>query len=89
MFKPRPYDPDRKDNRTQAQKASAKRNFRIFQLRGLHAQVNLLTGKRREAARKLVDQELQAMGAETEAARSAAREAKYQQEREEHARIVF
>lgn len=78
MFKPRPYDPNWKDNRTQAQKASAMRNFRIFQLRGLHAQVGLLTGKRREAARRLVDQELRAMGAETEAARAAAREAMYQ-----------
>ena len=63
MFKPRPYDPDRPDNRTPAQKAAAMRNFRVFQLRGLHAQVRLLTGKRRERAMALVDDELKAMGA--------------------------
>lgn len=65
MFKPRPYDPDRKDTRTPAQKAAQMRNFRVFQLRGLHAQVRLLTGKRRERAMALVDQELKAMGALT------------------------
>ena len=66
MFKPRPYDPDRKDTRTPAQKAASNRNFRIFQLRGLHAQMFLLTGKRRDAAQKLVDQELVVMGAATQ-----------------------
>ncbi|QUT04019.1 hypothetical protein KFK14_12770 [Sphingobium phenoxybenzoativorans] len=63
MFKTRPYDPSRKDTRTPAQKAANERNFRIFQLRGLHAQVGLLTGRRREQARDLVDRELKAMGA--------------------------
>ena len=33
-FQPRPYDPNRKDKRTPAQKAASNRNFRIFQLRG-------------------------------------------------------
>lgn len=78
MFKPRPYDPNRKDGRTPAQKAASDRNFRIFLLPGLYAQVGLLTGKRREQARKLVDQELAAMGATPETQRIEARRAKYQ-----------
>ena len=81
MFKPRPYDPERPDKRTPAQIAANQRNFRIFQLRGLHAQMRLLTGKRRDQAWKLVDQELAAMGAETETKRIADRRAKYSNER--------
>lgn len=77
MFKPRPYDPDRADNRSPAQKAAGERNFRIFMLRGLHAQMRLLTGRRRELARKLVDEELAALGAETQARRLEHRRAKY------------
>lgn len=77
MFKPRPYDPDRKDNRTPAQKAASERNFRIFQLRGLSTQVRLLTGKRREKAMRLVDEELAAMGAKTEQQRRDERRAKF------------
>jgi len=77
MFKTRPYDPDREDKRSPAQKAASNRNFRIFQLRGLHAQVRLLTGKRREQAMKLVDQELAAMGAKTESERDAERRKKW------------
>lgn len=73
MFKPRPYDPDRKDGRTPAQRAATMRNFRVFQLRGLHAQVCLLTGPRRELAQQLVDQELVAMGAMTMADQAADR----------------
>lgn len=72
-FRTRPYDPTRPDTRTPAQKAAAIRNFRVFQLRGLHAQVGLLTGKRRERARTLVDQELKAMGALTMADHATAR----------------
>ena len=74
-FKPRPYDPDRVVNQTPAQEAATKRNFRIFQLRGLHAQMYLLTGPRRAMAQELVDLELVAMGADKmEAAGLKARE---------------
>lgn len=65
MFKPRPYDPERKNKQTPAHAAATERNFRIFRLHGLHAQMNLMTGPRRELARLLVDQELIAMGAAT------------------------
>lgn len=65
MFKPRPYDPDRASKQTPAQQAATIRNFNIFKLHGLHAQMGMLTGARRELARMLVDQELQAMGAAT------------------------
>lgn len=65
MFKPRPYDPDRASKQTSAQRAATIRNFNIFKLHGLHAQMGMLTGPRRELARMLVDQELQAMGADT------------------------
>lgn len=81
MFKPRPYDPDRPDNRSPAQKVASNRNFRIFKLRGLYAQMHLLTCKRRDQARKLVDQELAAMGAKTETQNIADRRAKYSNER--------
>jgi len=63
MFRGRPHNPDGWDKLTPAQRAASQRNFRIFQLRGLHAQVRLLTGKRRDRAMALVDQELVAMGA--------------------------
>lgn len=65
MFKPRPYDPDRVSKQTPAQQAAAIRNFNVFKLHGLHAQMGMLTGPRRDLARTLVDQELQAMGADT------------------------
>ena len=78
MFKPRTYDPDRENNRSPAQKAANDRNFRIFRLRGLHAQMWLLTGKRREQAKKLVDQELAAMRAESETKRQADSRAKWE-----------
>lgn len=77
MFKPRPYDPDRIDYRTDAQKRACERNFRIFKLRGLHAQVWLLTGWRRKVARWLVDLELGRMGAESQTKRQAERRAKW------------
>jgi hypothetical protein len=69
QFRIRPYDPHRKDTRTPAQKAANTRNFRIFQLRGLASFRYLLTGKRRDALLRLVDQELRAIGAEPETAR--------------------
>lgn len=65
-FKYRPYDPDREDKRTPAQKRAGDRNWLIFKLRGLDAQGRLLTGKRRERFRKLVDDELRALGAKTQ-----------------------
>lgn len=62
-FKSRPYDPDRPSKQTPAQQAATMRNFGIFKLRGLHAQMGMLTGPRRELAQMLVDQELIARGA--------------------------
>jgi len=67
MFKLRPYDPDRPDTQTPAQKAATERNFRVFRLHGLHSAMRMLTGPRREMALMLVDQELTAMGADTTA----------------------
>lgn len=54
---------------TEAQKAARDRNWKIFKLRGLYAQVWMLTGERRDAARAAVDQELFLMGAESETER--------------------
>ena len=73
MFKPRPYDPDRVSKQTPAQQAATERNFRVFRLHGLHSQMFLLTGPRRELAQLLVDQELIAMGAQTTAEAQTAR----------------
>ena len=78
-FRPRPYDPSRKDTRTPAQKAANERSFRIFQLRGLASFRFMLTGNRRDALLKLVDQELKALGAEPESAREARRKAEFEQ----------
>lgn len=64
-FRPRPYDPHREDRQTDAQKIATQRNFRVFRLHGLHSQISLLTGPRRDLAQMLVDQELVAMGAAT------------------------
>jgi hypothetical protein len=64
-FKQRPYDPDRRRKQSLAQRAATDRNFRIFRLHGLHAQLFLLTGPRRELAQLLIDQELTTMGALT------------------------
>lgn len=65
MFKPRPYDPERESKQTPKQEAATRRNFRIFRLHGLHAQLGLLSGPRRDLARMLVDQELIALSALT------------------------
>ncbi len=78
MFRGRPHSPDGWDKLTPAQKVASQRNFRIFQLRGLQAQVRLLTGKRRERAMALVDQELVAMGALNMADHAAERDRKLQ-----------
>ena len=69
MFKARPYDPNREDNRTAAQKAAGNRNWRIFKLRGLYHQMWLLTEERRAAAQAAADAELVALGAEPETTR--------------------
>lgn len=65
MFKPQPYDPERSTKQTPKQEAATRRNFRIFRLHGLHAQLGLLSGPRRELARMLIDQELIALSALT------------------------
>lgn len=80
MFKPRPYDPDRWRSRTPAQQKAIMRNFHILRLRGFYAQTLLLTGKRRERAQRIIDQELQAMGAEPETLRQARRRREYEAE---------
>lgn len=77
QFRPRPYDPDRKDTRTPAQRAANDRNFRVFQLRGLASFRYMLTGQRRDALLRLVDQELKAIGAEPESAREARRKEEF------------
>lgn len=48
---------------TPAQAKATERNFRIFRLRGLRVQLELLTGHRRRVAQGMVDAELRAMGA--------------------------
>lgn len=70
-FRPRPYDPHRKDTRTAAQKAANARNFHIFKLRGLASFSCLLSRPRRDAMRRLIDEELAAMGAKTSAEHEA------------------
>ena len=80
MFKPRPYDPARWRKRTPAQQKAIQRNFLIFRLRGFYAQTFMLTGKRRERAQRIIDQELQAMGAEPETVRQARRRREYEAE---------
>lgn len=77
-FRPRPYDPNRKDTRTPAQIAAGNRNFRIFQLRGLASFRYMLTGKRRDALLRLVDQELKALGAEPESVRITRQKQEFQ-----------
>jgi len=73
-----PNDPNRGYSPgTEAQQAARKRNFRIFRLRGLHAQVSLLTGWRKKVARWIIDRELNALGADAETKRQADRRAKW------------
>lgn len=71
MFRPRPYDPDRKDKRTDAQKAASRRNFGIFQLRGLWALAGMLREPYRSTVRVLIDADLIARGAAGESERQA------------------
>lgn len=69
MLKLRPYTDFREASGTEKQRAARDRSWRIFKLRGLYAQVSLLTGERRTVARALVDQELALLGAESETKR--------------------
>lgn len=78
MFKHRPYDPERRDYRTAAQRAASNRNFLIFRLRGHYAQSYLLTGWRRKAVHFLIDLELRRLGAESETKRHAERRAQWE-----------
>lgn len=55
--------------RTEAQHAATMRNWGIRQLRALYAQCHMLAAPRRDAAWAIIDEELAARGAETEAAR--------------------
>lgn len=79
-FKPRDRRAKPRQPRTPAQEAATERAFRIFRLRGLYAQVSLLTGERRAAAERLVDEELTALGATPQAAHDAERWAKWDAE---------
>lgn len=76
MLRLRPYQERDRSGRTAAQRAATNRNFRIFRLRGLHAQLWMLTGWRRKVAQWLVDRELALIGAETEGRRRKQRAAK-------------
>nr|WP_047169713.1 hypothetical protein [Sphingomonas sp. Y57] len=62
-FKPRPYDPDREDTRSDAQRAATDRNFMIFKLRGLWSQAGMLMEPTRTAVRALIDVDLRERGA--------------------------
>jgi hypothetical protein len=81
-FQPRPYDPNREDTRSKAQKAAGERNFRIFKLRGLYYHALNLTGQRRGQMQRLVDAELKAIGAEPEGQRRETRLKRYETEKE-------
>ena len=76
MFKPPPYDPDRPNKQTDAQKAATQRNFGIFGLRGLHANCGMLREPYRSTVRALIDADLVSRGAESETARQNQRRAK-------------
>lgn len=62
-FQPRPYDPDRADKQTDAQKAATNRNFGIFKLRGLWSQAGMLAEPYRTGVRAPIDADLIARGA--------------------------
>ncbi|OHC95585.1 MAG: hypothetical protein A2792_03590 [Sphingomonadales bacterium RIFCSPHIGHO2_01_FULL_65_20] len=51
---------------TTAQIAARNRNFRIFRLRGLFAQVSMLSPARRELVEAIIDDELSELGSVTE-----------------------
>jgi hypothetical protein len=63
MFKPRPYDPNREDKQTPAQRSATARNFAIFRLRGLWQQASMLSEPHRTTARIAIDLDLIGRGA--------------------------
>lgn len=63
VFKVKPYDQPRQEQ-TPAQVAATRRNFKVFNLRGLHALCYHLTGVRRTIAHMLIDAELARLGAD-------------------------
>jgi len=73
MFKSRPYDPQRADKRSPAQRAANNRSFQIFQLRGLWALCGRVSEPRRSLIRQLIDDDIRALGAEPEGDRQKER----------------
>lgn len=71
MFKIRPYDRNRENKQTTAQRAATEKNFRIFRLRGLWSQAGLLAEPYATAARVAIDADLRERGAEPERQRQA------------------
>lgn len=67
MFKPRNKGAGKPP--TEAQRKAINRNLTIFRLRGLYFHAWLLTGKRRDRMKALIDAELVAMGAESQTVR--------------------
>tara|TARA_R110002074_G_scaffold262994_1_gene435081 strand:+ start:4454 stop:4771 length:318 start_codon:yes stop_codon:yes gene_type:complete len=63
QWRPAPYDPDKPDKSTPAQKAAQGRNFGIFQLRGLYALCFRLREPYRSGAMAMIDADLIARGA--------------------------
>lgn len=76
MLRPHKANPGKAGKSSPAQAAARERNFRIFKLRGLHAQMRMLTGEHLTEARACVDLELIALGAKTMAEAEADRRAK-------------
>jgi len=69
--------PRRDREPTEAQKKSRQRSWKIFRLRGLHAQAHMLTEPWRIIALRAIDMELLSMGAEAETDRQNAIKEKY------------
>lgn len=89
MFKPRPYDPDRPNKQTSAQRAATDRNFAIFKLHGLWAQAGMLNEPIRSTVRALIDADLKDRGAKTrtERDRELVAKALKRRQREEAKRV--
>lgn len=88
-FRPRPYDPEREDPRTPAQREATMRNFEVFKLRGLWSQSSMLREPFRSGVRALIDADLLGRGALAQADQQAAQRAKRlkKRQREGDARI--
>ncbi len=76
-FAPRPYDPEREDKRTDAQKAATERNFRVFRLRSLWALSYVLSEPVRSTVQALIDFELTKIGALPQREHEAEQRRKY------------